>query len=410
LIDVLIRQIYHYSYQIYTPVSFDFENAWSNATIVLNKVVFGAGLHLKFQPLWSVWVAIGTAGAFYSALCLYRLVRSHDQYEEVRVQSWMFILASWLIPVAPLPPIILTDYVRRNQFADWYFISTWFFAALAGTFTLVFAIYCLARAEKSRRFVLWVTTAATILYTTAQLPPAGIAPEFLELRTTAVSLADRMPSAPLLGSYWDTYVFPALQPVERASIPIPFEGSYNRAPWLLEHLKASQNVVVAYDSLGDAVAANVSPEAWLWQYDTLLQLIESRWFFGADRTFALYRNVHSKELPYEMKSNGNSRDFCATKSPLVISVEPIATASVVILLNAPGPRRLVAEAVLSNDGLMPYQVQMTRNMNGHLYQAKLTAEPGDYIRGVRIANLLDNDDVGGTCVLRKLFVVDSEQG
>ena len=54
---------------------------------------------------------------------------------------------------------------------------------------------------------------------------------------TARILVERAPRGVLLGGYWETYVFTALQPPERAMTPVTWEG-FTRTPWTIASRQA----------------------------------------------------------------------------------------------------------------------------------------------------------------------------
>ena len=64
-------------------------------------------------------------------------------------------------------------------------------------------------------------------------PKARLSLEYLETEGTALALALKAPHAVLMGSYWDTYVFTALQG-DTAMVPCTLEDSFTRTPWTKE--------------------------------------------------------------------------------------------------------------------------------------------------------------------------------
>ena len=90
-----------------------------------------------------------------------------------------------------------------------------------------------------------------------------------------------------MGSYWDTYVFPALQP-DNAMVPLPFDGEVLRMPWTRELVRKADEVIVAFRR--DEPEAPVFPGERLQQYGSSLRLVDPKWYEDPWYTFALYVN------------------------------------------------------------------------------------------------------------------------
>ena len=88
-----------------------------------------------------------------------------------------------------------------------------------------------------------------------------------------------------MGSYWDTYVFTALQG-DSAMVPVPFEGSVTRTPWTIESLRRANQVIVACPRSAPGVP--VSPPQTLRQYGRTFTLVDPRWHESRAYAFARY--------------------------------------------------------------------------------------------------------------------------
>ncbi|WP_461369752.1 hypothetical protein [Candidatus Darwinibacter acetoxidans] len=413
LTEAAIRYAYHRYYQFNTPIEADLPNAWNNIQVVMSKVLF---FKYSFNTplLWPLLTIIFLSGGIYSAYCLVRLLICNKKYEPWVVQGWSLIFGTWFIATAPLPLFVSASWVRKNQFADWYFVMTWLFIGFGAFFTLTFICLWLARSDRARQLIYITGTGVSIGSTVATLPPASFAPEFVDLRSTAERLSKRMPSVPILGSYWNTYVFAALQPAGRTLLPIPFEGELNRTPWLTDYIKAAGNVIVAFwdsNSAGgwgsNAVGGPQPGSRWMLQHDQVLRLIEPRWDAGAGRVFSLYRNVAAEERTYDVEGELKFTNICAPGSSLAIKFVPVEKASIVLALNN-GPVSFIVEPISGdNEPQVLARLQMSQGAAGRIYYADFDGK-GRRIGGMRIT--MSGPSATPTemkCFATKLVVVDN---
>jgi hypothetical protein len=120
------------------------------------------------------------------------------------------------------------------------------------------------------------------------------------LRSVAAALAQQAPGAVLLGGYWDTYIFPALEPQARF-VPVPAQDQQLRTPWTPQLLRESRQVIVVhhvfpapgemetpfpYNTFGDGQ----NPPPIIRQYGVTLRLVEPHWFEQNGYVFSLYDN------------------------------------------------------------------------------------------------------------------------
>jgi hypothetical protein len=113
---------------------------------------------------------------------------------------------------------------------------------------------------------------------------------------TARELAARMPRGVLLGSYWETYIFSALQPPERAMTPIPWEGA-SRTPWTSASLANAREVIVVYPKDHSARAPSVTMPETITQYGATLRLDNAHWLENDSYQFGRYINVTAANTP-----------------------------------------------------------------------------------------------------------------
>jgi hypothetical protein len=89
----------------------------------------------------------------------------------------------------------------------------------------------------------------------------------------------------LMGGYWETYVFSALQPTHTMT-PLPLEGDLVRIPWAITTLHGAGEVIVEYkhSRVGDAEP----PPERLFQYSESLRLVDPKWYENSEYAFARY--------------------------------------------------------------------------------------------------------------------------
>jgi hypothetical protein len=119
-------------------------------------------------------------------------------------------------------------------------------------------------------------------------PPLGAAGPGQARQKTADDLARKAPGAVLLGDYWETYAFAALQETN-AMLPLPFDGQELRMPWIVDNLRTSEYVAVEYLK-SRLWNSEVPPEEFI-QYGCTLRIVRSRWHVQDGRAYAVYRNA-----------------------------------------------------------------------------------------------------------------------
>jgi hypothetical protein len=121
-------------------------------------------------------------------------------------------------------------------------------------------------------------------------------PQYLTLQETARHLSQEAPGNVLLGGYWETYVFAALD-AKHAIIPIPAEGESMRTPWTTEALKRADQVIVEHHrkEMSDRLGGPLAPPPQLVQYGETLRLVTPRWYVNGEYVFSIYR--HETQQP-----------------------------------------------------------------------------------------------------------------
>lgn len=180
---------------------------------------------------------------------------------------------------------VVISHIRLNNYAERYLTLTYIFISLSGLLTLLLVA---AQIKKYHRAALAAIALGSLAFLFYNFPTLEIDPFYTDLQEAAVTLSRKAPGSVLLGSYWETYVFAALDP-QNAIIPVPAEGETVRTPWTLESLKTADRVIVEYDEppLG---SSQVTPPAQLVQYGTPLKLVIPRWYVYSNYAFSVYQN------------------------------------------------------------------------------------------------------------------------
>jgi hypothetical protein len=181
---------------------------------------------------------------------------------------------------------VVVDHVRLNFYDDRYLILTNLFAPVSGMLT-VFVLLKIAVSSRLSPYVRPSFLLAALALLTFQFPARVYSLQYQQLKDTALTLARKAPRGVLMGSYWDTYVFAALQP-DDTMIPVPVMGQVDRMPWTRKMVRRADRVVVAYRRRSPG--APVSPPQILRHYGNTLKLIDADWYANHQYAFALYAN------------------------------------------------------------------------------------------------------------------------
>jgi hypothetical protein len=188
---------------------------------------------------------------------------------------------------------VLVSHVRANDYSERYLAVSYLFISLSGLLTL----WLLAGKVKKYRLAAASALAfAGLLFLFISFPPAMINPQYLTLQETARHLSQEAPGNVLLGGYWETYVFAALD-AKHAIVPIPAEGESMRTPWTTEALKRADQVIVEHHrkEMSERLGGPLAPPPQLVQYGETLRLVTPRWYVNGEYVFSIYR--HETQQP-----------------------------------------------------------------------------------------------------------------
>jgi hypothetical protein len=204
------------------------------------------------------------------------------------------VLGAWLLALLPLPVLALVRHVRLNDFSPRYFAPTYVFLLFGSLLAL--ASWLPARhTGRARDGALLLGTLALGGLALLLLPRALPNPNYARMQETARRLAERAPGELLLDGYWGTYVFAALAP-PLALLPLPRSGDLDRTPFYEQKLGAAPRVLVGHREF--LTGPDGTEPRWLFQYGTLLELVEKHFLSdGVDR-FSSYRPRPAESVPF----------------------------------------------------------------------------------------------------------------
>jgi hypothetical protein len=340
-----------------------------NARQVASRLAESASLPL---------LVVATAGACAAAVVL---VRARGGREPGwRVEGAALVLACWGLAAVQLPVFFLMRHVRMNSFSPRYFSLVFAFGTLAGLLTLACLAASLPRVGRRWRGVLALAGAAGLVVGVLRLPAPG--PRPAGLARVAAGLEARAPGAPLLGGYWSTYVFAALQRPGTMLEPVPCEGRQDRTPWWSGELRRHRWVVVAGNTYEcpDAGSRD-APAPWVYQHGALLRLARPRWQTGADVSLSLYENATARTVAHTAAPAADGWRYCDAGATLRLGFAARGRAQVMVARVARSPGAALLAAPVFADGTVGRPVPMVPT--GRLHRAELRAD-GAPLVGARI--------------------------
>ncbi|MDQ3821568.1 MAG: hypothetical protein M3362_28350 [Acidobacteriota bacterium] len=194
----------------------------------------------------------------------------------------LLVIATLGIGVISFIVTVMVSHVRENDYSERFLTLSYLFISFSGLLTLLMLA---DETKRGGRLIPATVAVACLLLLLFKFPSAETDHQYLTMRETALTLSERAPGAVLLGGYWHTYVFAALDP-SSSIVPVPAEGESLRTPWTVKALKESDQVIV--ENQLPALGGPNAPAPHLVQYGTRLRLIVPRWYVNGEFTFSLY--------------------------------------------------------------------------------------------------------------------------
>jgi hypothetical protein len=179
---------------------------------------------------------------------------------------------------------VLVSHVRINEYSERYLTLSYLFISFSGLLTLLLLA---GRTKRYRRSLQTAVAVASLAFLLFKFPPAVINPFYINLTETASNLSQKASGSVLLGGYWETYVFAALDP-NSSIVPVPAEGQTLRTPWTVEALKRADQVIVEHRP--PRLGGPETPPPYLVQYGIPLRLVTPGWYVNGEYNFSVYKN------------------------------------------------------------------------------------------------------------------------
>ena len=180
---------------------------------------------------------------------------------------------------------VLIAHVRINQYEDRYLTPTVILGPVSGLLALYLILKFLTRRTRLAPLIMPIVAAAALLWLVVKFPAPGFRHEYQTFNEIAATLEQKSPRAILLGDYWGTYVFTALQHNQPLT-PVPLEGQENRMPWTRAMVRQANEVIVEYRR--SKLAQSGPPPAQLVQYGSTFRLVDPKVYEQSEFAFAKY--------------------------------------------------------------------------------------------------------------------------
>jgi len=189
-----------------------------------------------------------------------------------------------------LAMMICLSHVRLSSYNDRYLNPTFFFGSIAGLMTVYLMLRLLADRIGVTRYAIPVAILGAFVLLIAEFPRAKPSERYRLDKETALILAQKAPGGFVMGGYWETYIFAALQQPANRMTPLPLEGLQVRIPWTPAMLRDAKDVVIEC-RLNEVMNRSALP-AELTQYGNILKLKDPQFYQNSRYSFALYTNEH----------------------------------------------------------------------------------------------------------------------
>lgn len=278
----------HFGNEFKTGFALDFGYFSENLLINWHNIV-----HYTFFPLIVVALCfvVGIAGWIVYALVAGKEPLKNRVVSLLEDETVAMIIALTVMATVNFAIICSINHVRTSDYDVRFHALTYLFSAVSGLLAIYFVMRILANRIAATRYVTPLVVAGAFIYLGVNFPPRAPSGLYKELSETALALSQRAPGSVLMGGYWETYVFVALQPTDTMT-PVPFEGVLNRIPWTIASLRDSQQVVIEYRT-SNLAPKDLVPPNQLRQHGNLLKLQDAHFYEHGPYAFALYFNERS---------------------------------------------------------------------------------------------------------------------
>jgi hypothetical protein len=182
---------------------------------------------------------------------------------------------------------VVVSHIRVNDYSERYLAISYLFIAFSGLLTL---LLLLGGVKKRRGLVAVAVPVASLLFLFINFPQAATNSQYITFQEATRHLSQNAPGNVILGGYWETYVFAALDP-KHVIVPLPAEGQSLRTPWTKEPLQLADQVIVEHHrkEMSRELGGADAPLPQLVQYGETLRLVSPRWYVNGEYVFSIYK-------------------------------------------------------------------------------------------------------------------------
>lgn len=294
LAEILMRMNYHrhglkhYGTDFRTPIGLDIGYLATNLRIQM--------LSLSYFTWWFLmWIPLVAMCGAAVVLVYFRLKARHDVLTKARRllldETAILIAGTFGIAAINFALTVVITHVRVGAYHTRFMTLTVVFGSISGVLTIYFMLYLATKTTRIAKYVLPALAISGLLFLFIYFPVKIPSPKYKRRTEIALNLAQKTPGSLLMGGYWETYVFTALQPVN-AMTALPLQGRYVRLPWTPAKLQDADQIVVEYRESKFADTNSLPPQ--LEQYGVSLRLVDPKFYENGEYSFALYQNESSK--------------------------------------------------------------------------------------------------------------------
>jgi hypothetical protein len=288
----VLERVLKMSYRSYSAEHYDdsFTTVFGFDTAYVGENLARQWQHLAKLTWWPLYVLPSLAVLALAGVVLYAILAKKESLREQATALFardlvILALGAYTIAAINLALAVVVDHVRLNGYDDRYLTLTNLFAPVSGILLLFILVTDVTRSSRLGAYAQAIFVVGALGLLIVKFPVAQDSREYRLLAETASTLAERAPGGILMGSYWDTYVFIALQP-SNTMIPVPFEGHSFRTPWTPRALRRAEQVIVGHPR--GVMPSEMSSSEGLDQYGVLFRLVDPHWYENERYTFALY--------------------------------------------------------------------------------------------------------------------------
>lgn len=275
------HNIKHYGGDYKVPVWLDVGYLWEN--------VQGNWANLIEFDFWPLLVLSGAFLLVITLVLVYTMLSRKGQLIERLLLDDTVILITALAGIALINLVLMVSlsHVRESVYNSRYLNPTFFLGSIGGLLTIFLMVRLFAHRLRLTRYAIPIAILGAFIFLVVEFPQRKTSDSYKIDKETALILAQKAPGGFVMGGYWQTYIFPSLQPSNRMT-PLPLEGLHVRLPWTPKMLRDGREVVIEYRN-NEVMNRGPLPET-LVQYGNVLKLKDPLFYQNSKYSFALYIN------------------------------------------------------------------------------------------------------------------------